>query len=148
MKRFPAFAALLLCLAPAALTAQTAEDERLVRKTINDYFAGVTDYDAAALERAFHPDAVIMSYLPSGRTYSSPFSQWRRFIERGRPADADQHQNTIVSVDIAGTAASVKTDLLWPTVHYVDYMSLLKIDGQWQIVGKIWYQERPETSSR
>ncbi len=66
---------------------------------------------------------------------------WRRFIERGRPEDANEYQNRIVSVDIAGTAASVKVDLLWPRVHYVDYLSLLKIGSEWRIVAKIWYQE-------
>lgn len=28
-------------------------------------------------------------------------------------------------------------------VRYIDYLSLLKIDGQWKIVSKIWYQEAP-----
>jgi hypothetical protein len=41
-----------------------------------------------------------------------------------------------------GNAAVVKTDLEWPNIHYVDYLSLLKIDGEWKIVNKIWHQER------
>lgn len=135
--------ALALALSPLALAGQTTDDERMIRQVVEDYFAAITDYDAAALERAFHPDAVISSYLPSGRMYRSPFSQWGRFIERERPADADRYQNRIVSVDIAGTAAVAKTDLVWPTVHYVDYLSLLKIDGTWKIVNKIWFQEPP-----
>lgn len=140
----PYILALALTLAFSAdVWAQTGGDERLVRQAVEDYFAGITDYDEAALDRAFHPEAMISSYLPSGRMYRRPYAQWRGFLRRGRPDDADQYQNRIVSIDVAGTAASVKTDLLWPTVRYIDYLSLLKIDGQWKIVGKIWYQEDP-----
>ena len=56
--------------------------------------------------------------------------------------DAATHANRIVSVDMRGTAAVVKTDLSWPNVHYVDYLSLLKVEGEWKIVNKIWWQER------
>lgn len=35
----------------------------------------------------------------------------------------------------------MKTELVWPTIRYVDYLSLLEIDGRWWIVNKIWHEE-------
>ena len=58
------------------------------------------------------------------------------------PADANQRTNEILSIDIEGLAAVAKTELMWPNVRYIDYLSLLKIDGEWRIVNKIWHQER------
>lgn len=31
--------------------------------------------------------------------------------------------------------------LEYPTVTYTDYMSLLKVDGEWKIVNKVFYAE-------
>ena len=45
--------------------------------------------------------------------------------------------------DITGTAAVAKVDLQWPRVHYVDYLSLIKIGDEWKIVNKIWHQGPP-----
>ncbi|HEX8636521.1 MAG TPA: nuclear transport factor 2 family protein [Pyrinomonadaceae bacterium] len=45
------------------------------------------------------------------------------------------------SVDITGNAASAKIILDYPTVRFTDYMSLLKIDGEWKIVNKTFYAE-------
>ena len=37
--------------------------------------------------------------------------------------------------------ASAKIILDHPATRFVDYMSLLKIDGEWKIVSKIFYAE-------
>jgi hypothetical protein len=34
-----------------------------------------------------------------------------------------------------------KIELSYPTVHFVDYLSLLKVDGRWTIVNKIFHRE-------
>ncbi len=41
-------------------------------------------------------------------------------------------------VDITGTAAIAKIELDYPDVFFTDYMSLLKVDGEWKIVDKIF----------
>ncbi len=116
-------------------------DEAAVRAVVQSYFRGVDEHDAEALAEAFHPEAQLEASL--GRYWEQPFEEWRNFTNRPVPSDADQRRNTILSIDIAGDAAVVKTELVWPTVRYVDYLSLLRIDGRWWIVNKIWHQERP-----
>lgn len=119
---------------------ERAQEEEAIRATIQLYFDGIMNFDVESLERAFHADAYLYASLP-GRFYRSPFQEWKRFAA-GEPPDPEGRVNRIVSIDVAGSAAVVKTDLEWPDVHYVDYLSLLKIDGEWKIVNKIWHQER------
>jgi hypothetical protein len=50
----------------------------------------------------------------------------------------DTFPRRVVLVDIAGTSAVAKLETRRPDLLIVDYMSLLKIDGRWQIVNKIF----------
>ena len=117
-------------------------EEAAVRAAVDHYVKGIMQYSKAELEEAFWSDAHIMAWTGRG-LFDSPFSEWVGFTERNQPpSDTSDYSNTIVSVDIAGNAAVVKTDLVWPDVHYIDYLSLLKIDGEWKIVNKIFHAER------
>jgi len=44
-------------------------------------------------------------------------------------------------VEVAGTTAVGRIVLDYPTVHFVDYMSLHKLDGVWKIVHKSCHRE-------
>ncbi|HPA52839.1 MAG TPA: nuclear transport factor 2 family protein [Thermoanaerobaculia bacterium] len=44
----------------------------------------------------------------------------------------------MVSIDVAGDAAVAKVELDYPKVFFVDYLSLLKIDGVWKIAQKTY----------
>ena len=47
-----------------------------------------------------------------------------------------------MSIDRFGNAAVAKLELLYSNSVIQDYMSLLKIDGEWLIVNKIFDSER------
>lgn len=60
----------------------------------------------------------------------------------GRPAgDEGQRKRWIESIDVAGNAGVAKVILDYPAVRFVDYLSLLKINGEWKIINKIFYSE-------
>ncbi|MGH9904872.1 MAG: PQQ-binding-like beta-propeller repeat protein [Pyrinomonadaceae bacterium] len=60
----------------------------------------------------------------------------------GKPAaDEAQRKRAIESIDITGNAAIAKIVLDYPQVKFTDYMSLLKIDGEWKIINKTFYAE-------
>jgi len=121
-------------------------DEVQILKVVQFYFDGIIEYDEAKLREAFHPDAVVSGTDDTGALDSKPFQEWVLYT-RGTAPDRAGRENTIVSVDISGHAAVVKTDLAWPHVHYVDYLSLLKLDGTWVIMSKIWYKEKPNSAA-
>lgn len=115
------------------------DDEAAVRAVVQLYFDGIIKYDEEALRKAFHPDAQVIGSKRDGELEWDAFQDWVLYT-RGTAPDPTGRNNTIASVDISGRAATVKTELDWPNIHYTDYLSLLKIDGEWRIVNKIWYR--------
>lgn len=160
MRRLVLFA-LLLSATPPAAHAQapaTAADSAAVRATVQKYFDGMMRSDPALLRQAFDTSAALFGYVQardgSFGLWRLPFGEWTAMFDPAKPiATGDRlalFQNRILSMDIAGSAAVVKTDLLWPRVHYVDYLSLLRIGTEWKVVNKIWWEERrqPQTAGR
>lgn len=131
---------LLAAVPLAAQPAPARDDDAAVRTAVEAYFEGMMEYDRAALERAFHREARLIG-APGENLVVIPFEEWARFTEDPEERAAEDYHNRIVSVDIAGNAAVAKVDLRWPEVHYVDYLSLVRVGGEWKIVNKIWFQE-------
>ena len=128
-------------LVPPAPTATT--EEEAIEAAVENYFAGMMQGKPALLETAFHPESRLIGVAADGQAMIIPFESWAANWEGRAPRDLSTHVNKIVEIDFHGNAASVKTDLVWPNVRYIDYLSLLKVDGEWKIVNKIWTEERP-----
>ncbi len=63
---------------------------------------------------------------------------------RKAAADEAKRKRSFEILDIAGNAAIAKVTLDYPTVKFTDYMTLLKIDGEWKIINKTFYREKKE----
>lgn len=118
-----------------------AAAEQGVRKAVQAYFDGVTNHDAARLEVAFHPQATLSTTAPDGDINRVAFADWKKFASQPAGSTAGKH-NRIASIQLMGNAAVVTTVLDWPTVRYVDYLSLVKQGEDWKIVSKIWHTEK------
>jgi hypothetical protein len=119
--------------------AQNSE-EAAVRVPIENYFKGHATGDGAYFRKAFHPEAKLF-FIRDGK-FSTLTSE--EFINRASgnpPADEAQRKRSIESVNISGNAAVVVVKLDYPTVKFTDYMSLLKVDGEWKIVNKTFFAE-------
>jgi hypothetical protein len=137
--------ALLLAIAPLTLTvatpapAQDPEDAG-IRAALNHYLDGHATGDGAHHRIAFHPVASL--YWVNGDTLATRTSAAYAAGAPGRPAaDEAQRRRRIVSIDRAGNAAIAKIELDYPGVRFIDYMSLLKVGGEWKIVNKIFHRE-------
>jgi hypothetical protein len=125
--------------AGAAFAARPDEDAA-VRETLNHYLAGHATGDGAHMRLAFHPTAMLF-WVQDGELRQRTSADYIAGFA-GRPAaDEAQRRRWIESVDVAGTAASAKIVLDYPNGRFVDYMSLLRIDGEWRIVNKIFHRE-------
>jgi hypothetical protein len=121
------------------------EDERAIRQHIERfYFEGVRASDTAAAHRAFHPVAVMYS-VKEGKLAERTIPDWLAAIagRSPRPAAPDSHPRRVVMVDVSGNAAVAKLRLDYPDATITDYMSLLKVNGQWTVVGKIFDRQAP-----
>ena len=49
-------------------------------------------------------------------------------------------QSRFTSIDVVGIAASVRLDTdNWTGHRFTDFFNLVKIDGQWKVVSKVFY---------
>ena len=124
----------------AQKTAADNQEKELVKVPLNNYLQGQITGNPEFIRKAFHKDARIMAFRDGKLTNLSVAEFAVRF--NGKTAtDEAQRKRTIESLDVSGNAASAKIVLDYPAIKFVDYMSLLKIDGEWKIVNKSFYAE-------
>ncbi len=127
-------------LAFSSLSAQSySDDHAAIAQTVNYYLEGGTNNDFEMLKKAFHPEAK-MTYLSNGEYTSVNAIE---FFSKGmKPGQGKSNRETrIASIDLAGHAAVAKLEIVYPTFKFIDYMQLLKIDGEWKIISKSFYRE-------
>jgi hypothetical protein len=137
---------LLLTTASAALLAAGAADlsarwadEAAIRQTVQYYFDGGKTRDSLTLRRAFHSEARML-FTRDGKLVVVPIGEYitRVGSEWLKPGEVDSTERKVVSVDVVGDAAVAKLELKRPDAVVTDYMSLLKVEGRWVIVNKIF----------
>lgn len=132
---------LLAALTIAAPVAAQEKDEAGARAAVNHYLAGHITGSADEFRAAFHPKAML--YWNRDGAFAERTGADYIAAAPGKPADDEaQRRRTIESLDVTGNAAMAKVVLDYPTVRFTDYLSLVKADGAWKIVNKIFNVER------
>jgi protease I len=130
-----------LALAVPLLAARPVDpDEDAIRRVVGYYFEGGTAGDSSVVAKAFHRSAMMFYVRDTAFMQVPIFPDYLARVAAPRPAGAsnDRTKKEIVSIDIAGSAAVAKLRLTQPNMVLTDYMSLLKINGEWKIVNKIF----------
>ena len=112
-------------------------DEQAIRKIVELYFTGTYSGNAEQLKQAFHADAHITGNL-NGASYDWTLAE---FIDRiiNAPSAASKNEvydKKILFLDKTGDVAMVKAQVKVGEFIFVDYITLLKINGQWLIRNK------------
>jgi hypothetical protein len=119
-------------------------DEALVRVPLDNYIKAHATGDPEYARKAFHTEGN-MTWIRDGKYTVETLDAFIKRAFTGKPAsDEEQRKNgrRIEAVNIAGNAAVAKIVLDYPTVRFVDYMTLLKIGAEWKIVNKSFYAEQ------
>ena len=142
MKKLTLIAAAALALGGAVWTARAeSAEEAAVRAAVGHYLRAHATGLGEHHRKVFHPEAKLFA-VREGKFWQLTSEE---YISRspGKPAaDEAARKRSIESVDITGNAAVAKVVLDYPSVKFTDYMSLLKIDGEWRIVNKTFYAEQ------
>jgi len=109
---------------------------------LGKYFDLLYKGDTGLINKVFLPSANVYSIV-DGKVSSADMDQFHeRIALRSSPESrGEERKDRILSIDISGpTTALVKVDLLiLPGGLYTDYLSLLKVDGTWQIISKVFH---------
>lgn len=111
------------------------------RVPLENYLKGHATGNPEYMRKAFHTEGNLI-FIRDGKYATRSFADYIAGMKDGKPAaDEAQRKRRIESVEVSGNAAIGKIILDYPNVKFVDYMSLLKIDGEWKIVNKTFYAE-------
>lgn len=117
-----------------------------IEATIKAYLDGLHEGDADKLASVFHPTSALTG-LVNGKLVVTPRDQWLDAV-RSRPSPKrtglSRHDH-ILSIDIVGpTMAQVKLNCAIPPRFFTDELSMLKVDGRWQVAQKVFMTEMRE----
>jgi hypothetical protein len=117
----------------------TDTDTDAIRAVTLLYLQGMVWGQADKLRMAFHPTATATGhfageYLSAGR--EAFIAEWLGLgpLPPGTPFECD-----IVMVDITGDVALVKVRDTCFGDDYTDCLTMIKIEGRWQITHKAWF---------
>lgn len=112
------------------------KDEAGARTCLEDYMSG----DAARVEKAFHPSAS-MKYIDiaTGEFKDVPIADYIARVKAN--TTKSERKIEIVELNVEGLAANGKIRIETDKVIMYDYMNMLKINGEWKIVSKIFNRQ-------
>ena len=111
------------------------QDLESVRAVIQLYIDG-SNGDVEKLKRAFHPEARMMGHVG---TMAPSLTDFFAMVAQQPGMAGPNYKAVIRTIDIsgdAGVAVLVETDYFG--CDFVDYFSVARIDGRWQITNKTY----------
>jgi hypothetical protein len=134
MKKLKIIALVLFTFCTITSFSQNKTDEESVKECLQNYMSGSGD----RVEKACHPSAT-MKYIDSktGEFKDVPIAEYITRV-KSNPNAAKDRKIEIASMNIEGNVAQAKIKIETGTAVMNDYMNLLKINGEWKIVSKIF----------
>lgn len=118
-------------------SAISSSDYEAITRVIQHYIDGAVSGSGEKMRPAFHSDATIYGYV-GGDLFAGPIQGLYDWNDENGPAK--DMKSTITRIDVVGTAASVKLELEnWTGHRFTDFFNLLKIDGKWQMMNKVFH---------
>ena len=108
-----------------------------IAQTVQHYIDGAKSGRGDDMKPAFHGDAAIFGYGGDG-LFAAPIQQLFDRVDKNGPAP--DLQARIVSIDLVNTVATVRLELdNWTGRRFSDLFTLLKVDGTWKIMNKVFH---------
>lgn len=108
-----------------------------ITETVQHYINGGKTGQTDEMKLAFHPDATIFGYIGSD-LFAGPIQGL--FDWNDKNGAATELDARFTSIDIVETVATVRLELEnWSGHRFTDMFTLLKVDGEWKIMNKVFH---------
>lgn len=115
-------------------------DYAAIREVLEKYIEGSYTADTDLLKTLFHPDAAMSGFMGDELDIGTPQPFYDELEEVPSAKESGEaYHAEIAFIHIAGSMASagiVEENLLG--INYVNHFHLLKIDGTWKFISKIY----------
>ncbi len=114
---------------------KVSENDAIAR-TVQHYIDGAKSGKGDDMKPAFHKDATIFGYAGAD-LFGGPIQLLFDWNDENGPAT--ELEARIAGIDLADTVANVRLELdSWSGHRYTDMFTLLKVDGEWKIMNKVF----------
>jgi len=117
-------------------------EERAIRETVQHYVDGMRTHKVDGLKQGFHQQAILCGYLGDDMI-AAPIQVLYDWVGQN-PAPAETGEVFDCSILAIAVTGRVGTATVRETSHdgsVIDYFHLLKDNGSWLIVSKLWDTE-------
>ena len=121
------------------IKAVATHDYNAVIATASRYVDGLREGSVVTIKQAFHEEAVMYGFT-NGQLLGGPISNLYSFVEsNGKAAEITTRLDVLA---ITPTTAVVRVDMEKDAIgaDYNDYLTLIKIDGDWKVIAKVYHQ--------
>ena len=114
-----------------------------ISEALENYFTGFYEGDVEKLQKIFHSNAHLYAAI-EGPLSDRDMEQVYEGV-KGRESSASrglERFDRILSIDQSGPEAAIaKVQIALGDQLYTDFLNLLKLDGRWQIISKVYTGE-------
>lgn len=115
-------------------------DEAEIRHAVEVYLDGLHEGDTEKLRASFHPTSALTTVV-DGELTAMSLDEWCALVE-GRPSPSseglDRHDEIVLVDQASPTTALAKVKCAIPPRFFTDYLSLLKVAGEWKVAQKVY----------
>ncbi len=117
-----------------------AAAKKAIEEVVGKYIEGGRVADSSIMKPAFHENAQMSGPAEAG-AFSGPIQALYDFVDSNGPAtDLDMRIVSITVSDECAASVVLQPDR-WHGKNYTDHFHLLKIDGSWKIMSKIYSEQ-------
>lgn len=112
-----------------------------IANVVRDYVEGLVQGDATKLRRVMHERACEIGHFDGELLWQD--RETMIAMVQQMTAEPDLNPNwRIHSINVDGEVAVVRVEDDWVGSNYLDVLTLLRHDGQWVIVSKVFHQRQ------
>ncbi len=115
-----------------------------IMQTLQKFFNGFDNLDGEMVKEAFHSNAFFYDTTEEGAKGVPIETICNNFLPfiKNHPEhifNKEKCKKEVVLLDITGDAAVAKVEWRFSKLTMTDYYTLLKINGTWYIMNKVWH---------
>ncbi len=109
----------------------------VIADVVQHYIDGAKSGKGDDMQPAFHKDATVFGYVGAD-LFAGPIQ--KLFAWNDDNGAATELEVRIASIDVVDTVATVRLELdNWTGYRFTDMFTLLKVDGEWKIMNKVFH---------
>ncbi len=118
-------------------TSTNVSEYDVIAKVVQHYIDGARSGKGDDMKPAFHEDATVFGYVGPD-LFAGPIQNLFAWTDDNGPAT--ELEDRIASIYVTGTIATVRLELEnWTGFRFTDLFTLLKVDGDWKIMNKVFH---------